>query len=283
LTAVQAPFGRVDQGGWSNQSVEYGRSFSPIYDQVFPRDDTALSAASFLHRLATSMVDGPGVPRASACEFGVGTGRVALPLSQLGVPVTGVDSSAELLARVDTSADLITALGDIRRWRAAQPVTLSYCICATLSMLESTSEQTEALRRMAESTCPGGHVVVETHSPERVRRAHGDRRVIDFDSPVGGLGRTLRSRSTLTEDGSAWHLQHRWGDAPDEQATEFSRLLEPAHLVQLARNVGLIPTGLFSGWSGQPIDPLSPTYTAVFQVPGVRPSPAGVTGSESAP
>ncbi len=36
----------------------------------------------------------------SALEFGIGTGRIALPLSRRGVPVHGIDLSPAMIARL---------------------------------------------------------------------------------------------------------------------------------------------------------------------------------------
>jgi len=51
------------------------------------------------------MAYGPFPPRSSALEIGVGTGRIALPLLELGVNMTGVDISAGMLARLRAKYD----------------------------------------------------------------------------------------------------------------------------------------------------------------------------------
>jgi 2-polyprenyl-3-methyl-5-hydroxy-6-metoxy-1,4-benzoquinol methylase len=66
----------------------YGDSWADIYDAPFLGWPDATDAARFLAARANG---GP------ALELGVGTGRVAIPLTRLGVAVVGVDASAEML------------------------------------------------------------------------------------------------------------------------------------------------------------------------------------------
>ncbi|MET9030628.1 class I SAM-dependent methyltransferase [Nocardia sp. NPDC004168] len=64
--------------------------------------------------LAESAEDGP------ALEFGIGTGRIALPLAARGVPVHGIDTSPAMLARLRAKAggDEIAVPSEISRPRS---------------------------------------------------------------------------------------------------------------------------------------------------------------------
>jgi hypothetical protein len=63
-----------------------------------------------LDRLAALAGDG------AALEFAVGTGRVAIPLARRGVPVTGIELSAPMIAQLRTKADEASVVpGDRRR------------------------------------------------------------------------------------------------------------------------------------------------------------------------
>ncbi len=72
----------------------YGDRIADYYDemvgQLFPAAVTE-QAVSFLADLAGA---GP------VLELGIGTGRVAIPLTNRGVAVTGVDASEAMLARL---------------------------------------------------------------------------------------------------------------------------------------------------------------------------------------
>lgn len=286
--------GDPDPARWRTQADDYGRDFGAIYDAVFPMDDDARAAAERLFGLGTAVLrsrladrrprraepgDGRGSEQPSFAEFGVGSGRVALPLALRGGAVTGVDRSPELLASAARRAaetgcvDWTLARADIRDWVAVEPAHVAYCICATLSMLEGVPDQRRVLRNMRHSIDSHGRVVIETHNPDRIRALHRTGRVVEFDTAVPGLPGGLHSRSVLSGNGTAWSLHHTWNAPGAGSATEFSRLIDPAHLVALAAGEGLALVSLESGWSSQRHDPMSPTYVAVFRPTRADPFP----------
>src|SRR3954467_8569886 len=75
-------------------SATYGEAMADVYDAGFADTLDTAGAVGFLGPLA-ELVGGPG---ARLLELGVGTGRLALPLADLGFDVTGVDASAAMLA-----------------------------------------------------------------------------------------------------------------------------------------------------------------------------------------
>lgn len=285
----------VDQtpARWGTQADDYGRDFGAVYDRVFPIDDQAHAAADRLLGIGTEVTtaaldDALVTPRptttpaargrGSFAEFGVGSGRVALLLAAAGSAVIGIDRSPELLGAAERRAgeivggriDLVRA--DIRDWVAPAPVDVAYCICATLSMIQDDADHRQVLRNMRRSIGSGGRVVIETHSPDRVRRMHQDSRVVEFDTVVPGLPGGLLSRSVLADDARSWSVQHTWRDPGPASATEFSRLIDPYRLVALAAAEGLELVALESGWASEAHDSLSPTYVCVF-----RPVTAGAS------
>ncbi len=67
------------------------------------------------------MAYGPFTPRSAVLEIGVGTGRIALPLLEAGVNITGVDISAGMVARLRAKYDAAVAAtptGSARAWGA---------------------------------------------------------------------------------------------------------------------------------------------------------------------
>jgi 2-polyprenyl-3-methyl-5-hydroxy-6-metoxy-1,4-benzoquinol methylase len=244
---------------WADQSANYGAQFGGIYDSLFPRDDSAERAADRLAAL------GPG---GRFVEFGIGTGRIALPLAARGAAVTGVDLSPELLSQAAERAreagltlELIRA--DIRDWVAPEPADVAYCVCATISMLGSPIEHQQVVDNLAASIRPGGHVVVETHTPDRIRLLHRDTDTVSFRTPLAGSDTGLDTEARLA--GSRWTVSYRWTDTQAHSATEFSYLIEPAELTEMARRAGLEPVSTSSSWTGTGVDPAAPTYISVFR------------------
>lgn len=55
--------------------IGYGKQFAAWYDRLFPKDANAVTTAETLAHLHPD-------PEKGTLEFGVGTGRIAVPLSQ---------------------------------------------------------------------------------------------------------------------------------------------------------------------------------------------------------
>lgn len=246
---------------WADQSSNYGAQFSGIYDALFPRDDSAQRVADRLAAL------GPR-PGGRFVEFGIGTGRIALPLAARGAAVTGVDLSPELLAQAaerarETGVELELIRADIRDWTAPEPADVAYCVCATISMLGRPFEHQQVVGNLAASVRPGGHVVVETHTPARIRLLHRDSDTVTFRTPLAGSDTGLDTEAHLAD--RRWTVSYRWTDAQAHTATEFSHLIEPAELAAMAGRAGLEPVLTTSSWTGTADDPAAPTYISVFR------------------
>src|ERR1700712_333510 len=72
----------------------------------------------------------------AALEFAIGTGRVAIPLAARGVPVTGIELSAPMVAELRRKADedvLPVTLGDMASTAAAGEFSLVYLVFNSIS------------------------------------------------------------------------------------------------------------------------------------------------------
>jgi SAM-dependent methyltransferase len=104
-----------------------------------------------------------------ALEFGIGTGRVALALSQLGVPVSGIDISADMidqLHRKPASAPIETAVGDFATTVVAGEFSLVYVVFNSITNLLEQSEWVQAFRNAARHLGPAGRFVMELEVPD---------------------------------------------------------------------------------------------------------------------
>ncbi|MFI7276879.1 class I SAM-dependent methyltransferase [Streptomyces sp. NPDC049879] len=232
--------------------IGYGQVFADFYDRIFPRDAGA-------ERTARTLADWhPGGP---ALELGVGTGRIAVPLARLAGPVTGVDSSPEMLDRLraalDATAAPITPVhGDIRTYTDAERYGLVYCVCATLSMILDADGQRAAVARAADRLAPGGTFVVETHNPAFVLDLHEGRRRTSYFAPYPEPDTGLQSYSTLLPEQSLWHVSHIWHEPGRTRiGSELSRLTRPDEVDAYAAAAGLVPVSRHADWAGTPFDP----------------------------
>src|SRR3954452_14172028 len=104
-----------------------------------------------------------------ALELAIGTGRVAVPLAERGVPVVGIELSAPMLDQLRTKVDEATipvVLGDMARVRAPGQFSLVYLVFNTISNLLTQAEQVECFRNAARHLSPGGRFVIELWVPE---------------------------------------------------------------------------------------------------------------------
>src|SRR5436189_3899438 len=88
------------------QATTYGTRIAGVYDELHPSTPAVDTAAAFL-------ADAAGAGR--VLELAIGTGRVALPLRDRGVPVEGVDISPEMVERLRAKqggADIPITIGD---------------------------------------------------------------------------------------------------------------------------------------------------------------------------
>ncbi|HEX4569868.1 MAG TPA: class I SAM-dependent methyltransferase, partial [Dongiaceae bacterium] len=86
---------------------------------------------------------GPAVDRLAelagngrALEFAIGTGRVAIPLSERGIPVAGIELSPAMLAQLRRNVDEATipvVVGDMATTVAPGRYTLVYLVFNTIS------------------------------------------------------------------------------------------------------------------------------------------------------
>lgn len=108
----------------------------------------------------------------AALEFAIGTGRVAVPLAERGVPVTGIAVSGPIVEQLRIKADEATipvVMGDMATTAAPGAYTLVHLVHNTISPLLTQAEQIECFRNAARHLQPGGRFVVEL--PE-LRRPH---------------------------------------------------------------------------------------------------------------
>lgn len=124
-----------------------------IYDATrgFPPDAEAEIGGKLAAILRTN-IDDPSV-----YEVGVGTGRIAVPLADRGVRVTGIDISRQMLARLRTKhADISVALAEASRppFRSA-----SFDAAIFVHILHLVPDAPATLRATVQLIRPGGLVL----------------------------------------------------------------------------------------------------------------------------
>ena len=123
-------------------------------------------------------------------ELGIGTGRIALPLSQRGVQVHGIDMSRAMVARLreKAGADAISVtIGDFATATVDVSCTLVYLVFNTISNLTTQDAQVACFRNAAAHLRPGGCFLIENGIPS-LRRLPPGQRYVPFHVSERRLG-----------------------------------------------------------------------------------------------
>lgn len=121
-----------------------------------------------------------------ALEFAIGTGRVAIPLRQRGVPVVGIELSAPMVAQLRTKADEVAipiVMGDMATATAPGTYPLVYLVFNTISNLLTQAEQVACFRNAARHLEPGGRFVIELWVPELRKLPMGESAIVATSEP----------------------------------------------------------------------------------------------------
>jgi SAM-dependent methyltransferase len=132
---------------------------SEIYDALFPFDADSVATVKFLAALA---------PQGRMLELGVGTGRIALPLADLGCEVTGVDSSPEMIATLkskDADGKIRIVMGDMASPPVSGPFDVVFMLYNTVAALLSQELQLRCVESASGLLAPHGRLVIEAKMP----------------------------------------------------------------------------------------------------------------------
>jgi SAM-dependent methyltransferase len=213
-------------------------------------------AVSFLADLA-----GDG----AALELGIGTGRIALPLSRRGVRVHGIDLSPAMIARLRAKpgADGISVtIGDFATTRVGGTFRLAYLVYNTIMNLTTQSEQVECFRNVAAQLERGGCFVIEVGVPG-LRRLPPGETVLAFTVSPTRLG--------FDEYDVAAQIvvsHHYW--MADGRLDVFSapfRYVWPSELDLMARLAGMTLRERWSDWDRAPFRSDSTRHVSVWEKP----------------
>ena len=145
----------------------YGDSFADVYDDWYDDVSDVQATVDTLMQLGSS---GPFF------ELGIGTGRLALALANSGATVSGIDSSAAMLQRLqgkaaDRGLQVTTILGDMVDDLPPGPFASIFVAYNTIFSLQTPQRQLELFTQVASRLSPQGTFVVEAIVPDPQRPA----------------------------------------------------------------------------------------------------------------
>ncbi len=198
-------------------------------------------------------------------ELGIGTGRIALPLSQRGVRVHGIELSQAMAAqlRSQPGADSIgVTIGDFAATQVGGTFQLVYLLRNTITNLTTQDAQVDCFRNAAAHLEPGGCFVIEVYIPELQRLPPGET-VHPFIVTAEHLG---FEEYDLAAQIAVSH--HYW--VADGRLETFSapfRYVWPSELDLMARLAGMTLRGRWAGWDREPFTGASRSHVSVWGKP----------------
>jgi SAM-dependent methyltransferase len=201
-----------------------------------------------------------------ALEFAIGTGRVAVPLAQRGVAVTGIELSAAMVKQLRTKVDetaLPVVLGDMATARAPGQYSLVYLVFNTISNLLTQAEQVACFRNAARHLTPGGRFVIELWVPELRKLPPGQRATVYHCEP-GYIG--LDTYDVLNQRLVSHHFRFGKGRSAHLFRSPH-RYIWPAELDLMAQLAGFTLETRHADWQGTEFTEDSPSHVSTYRLP----------------
>ena len=204
-----------------------------------------------------------------ALELAIGTGRVAIPLHEAGVDVTGIELSAPMLARlrekVDESA-LPVIRGDMTTASAGEGFSLAYLVFNTISNLLVQEQQVECFRNAARHLAPGGCFVIELWVPQLRSLTPGHGGSVEISEPGYLLVDTI---DTLAQQLVSHHVRF---DPAVDGAREAQigrtphRYIWPSELDLMAQLAGFTLESRWADWDRSEFTADSCSHVSVYRL-----------------
>ncbi len=199
-----------------------------------------------------------------ALEFAIGTGRVAIPLVDRGVPVTGIELSAPMADELRRKrADIPVVVGDMATSTAPGEFSLVYVVWNSIGNVRTQAEQVQCFRNAARHLAPGGHFVVELGVPQ-LRRFPPGQAAVPFHVGVHHVG--FDTLDLTTQQGTSHHYWRR-DDGTVRYAASNFRYVWPAECDLMAQLAGLELDRRTADWHGAPFTGDSESHVSVWRKP----------------
>ncbi len=227
------------------------------YERLWPElfDEELIAATvAILRELAGSR---------PALEFGVGTGRIAVPLSRAGIRVHGIELSPAMAARLRAQpggSAVVVTVGDFATARVGTDFGLVYLLRNTITNLTTQTAQVDAFRNAAHHLSSGGYFLIENYVPAL--------RLL----PPGQTTRVFTATATHLgyEDydvAAQIAVSHHWWtvDGTTRRFSSNHRYVWPSELDLMAQLAGLTIRARWDGWHREPFTEQSSSHVTVWQ------------------
>ena len=200
-----------------------------------------------------------------ALELGIGTGRIALPLAQRGVPVHGIELSQAMAARLHAKPggeDIGVTIGDFATTNVEGSFSVAYLVANTIMNLTTQAAQVACFRNVAAHLEPSGCFVIEVIVPALQRLPPGETfYVFDWGETHWGI-----EEYDVANQGSISH-HFRVVDGKIELRSIPFRYVWPAELDLMAQLAGMELRERWATWKREPFTSDSRKHVSVWEKP----------------
>jgi SAM-dependent methyltransferase len=246
---VREVVGMTSSDVWSVEEAErYDETSGYMY-----KPSVLDPAVAFLANLAGA---GP------ALEFAVGTGRVAIPLIDRGVAVSGIELSPAMVDQLKKKrSDVPVVVGDMATTTVPGEFSLVYLVWNSLGNVRSQDEQVACFRNAARHLTPGGRFVVELWVPG-IRRYPPGQAGVPFHIGEHHVG--FDTYDMATQRGTSHHYR-RHGDGSVTYGASRFRYVWPAECDLMAQLAGMNLESRSADWKGSPFTNDSENHVSVWR------------------
>lgn len=233
----------------------YGDQIADLYDEYYGEYDPAS-----IELLAELAGEGP------ALELGIGTGRIALPPAEKGVPVEGIDASEAMLAKLRSKphgSEINVRTGSFADFKMEKRFQLMYVVYNTFFNLLTQEEQVRCFQTVRDHLLPEGKLLLEVFGPDpcrfvddqTVRTVNLSRERVRLEtSQLDPIAQRVTSQHILISPaGNRFHpvcIRYAW----------------PAELDLMARLAGMRLRHRWDSWAGKTFGKHSPKHISVYEV-----------------
>jgi SAM-dependent methyltransferase len=201
----------------------------------------------------------------AALELGIGTGRLAVPLSRRGVRVHGIELSPDMVAQLRAnpgSDDIGVTIGDFATTRVDGRFQLAYLVRNTIMNLTTQDAQVACFQNVAAHLQDGGCFVIEVGVPALQRLPPGET-VRAFTVTPTHLG--FEEFDVATQIAFSHHYWVVEGQL--ETLSAPFHYVWPSELDLMARLAGMSLRARWSDWTRAPFTSASTTHVSVWEKP----------------
>jgi SAM-dependent methyltransferase len=200
-----------------------------------------------------------------ALEFAIGTGRVAIPMRERGVPVSGIELSQPMVDQLRKKADEKTipvVIGDMATATVTGSFALVFLVFNGISNLLTQAEQVACFHNAARHLTKGGRFVIELWVPELPGQAPAAQAIV-------GQSRSGYMLVDTMDVASQQLVSHHFEFSDGKETTLFRsphRFIWPSELDLMGQLAGFELESRHADWSGTPFTSAARSHVSIYRL-----------------